>query len=183
MSKHSLKVDKAKIDEVRNGWVRINENDRDYIEAGSLIGIKLNDKSVRRIVYGLIQQQDNKKPNDNFISLDEPTRISLGIKDDDIVKKEKFEFEINVLTSSCDKIFFYLDHPEPNLKFTAQIGLLSLLLGLLSLTISLYPTFYNNIEKITTFLYPHIIIFPLFVIILIFISLICYTIIKCLSRW
>jgi hypothetical protein len=128
-----LKIRQLNAEEVRRGWVRIHENSRENMPAGSLIKITCNDKSVRRIVLG----STSKSPvSEGCISMDEPTREELEIKE---YRNKEFAFEIikyRGIRGIFEEICYYCHHPEFSLRFSTRVAFIAVALGFLSLVIS-----------------------------------------------
>jgi hypothetical protein len=145
-----LKVRRVKEGDVRKGWIRVHEDERECIKNNSLVQIKYcgktncKGKKLFRLIrgHGLDYDEKDKK----CIFLDEQTREALGISDKQIVKDgkngedkqegEELDFEIkevHLINSIC----FYLRHPDNIQKFAITIslglGFISIGLGLLSL--------------------------------------------------
>jgi len=126
-----LEIKQLNAEEVRRGWVRIHENSRMGIPAGSLLKITRNGKFVRRIVLGAT----NKSPvSEGCIAMDEPTREKLDIKDKDIGKELIFDIiKYGRLRGKFASVLYYWNHPDFPLRFSTRMAIT---LGSLSIIIS-----------------------------------------------
>ena len=129
--KIKLKIKQLNAEEVRRGWVRIHENSRRGIPAGSLVKITYNSKFVRRIVLGAT----NKSPvSEGYIAMDEPTRKKLGVEEH---KSKEFDIEeYKGVKKIGGEICYYWSHPDFPLRFSTRIAFIAVTLGFLSIIIS-----------------------------------------------
>lgn len=127
-----LKVAQLEKEGIRRGWVRMHENTRANISIGSLIKIKYDTESVRRIMLGSIKDLFVKEGN---IAMDEPTRNELGIYEKDIGKELDFDIiKYSWLKAKLASILYYWKHPDFSLNFSTKVAVS---LGSLSLIISI----------------------------------------------
>lgn len=127
-----LMVISIRKDEIRRGWVRINQKTRNYIKSGSLIEIKCDKNSVKRIVIGFIDE--------NCIVMDEPTREELGM----IETNRTYNFEIKELKGIMGfwgSLTFYWNHPDFPMQFSTKIAVISFALGIISLILGILAFF------------------------------------------
>jgi len=122
-------------EEVRRGWVRIHEDDRQGIPENKIALLtNLNSKKkVRRIILGI---PDGLKGQ---IKMDEVTRKALGFTDNNI--RTKVEVDIKESNGIFSQIYYYWTHPDFPLAFSTKVAIilggLSVLLGILSVVLSL----------------------------------------------
>jgi hypothetical protein len=138
-----LEVHQISNEEVRRGWVRIEENTRDRIidggiDSGSIALIRCGHKETRRIILGIQGNYLGIVDTSDMIFMDEGTRNELEVNN----IGKKYEFEIEVLEyTRCNKIKYYLNHPDPYISFATTIavrlGILSTILGVISFILAI----------------------------------------------
>jgi len=130
-----LKIEHLAKEEVRRGWVRIHEADRQGLLARKIVKVRVKNMapSVRRILLGFPDH------GAGCMELDEATREDLGIKEDDL-NQEK-ELQLAYTWPLVGDVAYYWCHPDPTLAFATRVAIvlggLSVLLSLLSLLVSL----------------------------------------------
>jgi hypothetical protein len=129
-----LTVKKIDKNEIRKGIVRINEKDRTinnkFIKSSTLIIIKKGNNQIRRIVYGIENDEQN------IIKMDEDTRNILELENE-----KEYTFEIDVCDEQPKKIIneiiYFWNHPEIIINFPVKIAVISMVISIVSIIISI----------------------------------------------
>jgi hypothetical protein len=144
--KKELKVNPSLQMDVLKGWIRINKKVRtDEINRNDICSIKVKDKEIFREIRGM----DDEK---NVIMMDLDSRLLLDVKEN-----ECYLFEIKTLKwwrNPISYIKFYTNHPESGIKRSMYLGIISLILGLVSIRNDIYSLLlclYHLIKNVLLF--------------------------------
>lgn len=133
-----LEVHQLHEEDVRKGFIRIDEETRNKLPSGKVIILELNDKRVYRRIIGVSERYKNTSSR---IYLDEPTRNELGLFEQDLGKK--YNFKIIYKTNYLDEFRYYFFHPDQDIKFASRISIFAILVSLIPLLISFLKYFFK----------------------------------------
>jgi hypothetical protein len=145
--KKELKVKPSLKEDVLKGWIRINKEVREEIKRNDICSIKVKDKDNE--IFREIRGMDDEK---NVIMMDLDSRLLLEVKENDSPL-----FEIKTLKwwrNPISYIKFYTNHPESGIKLSMYLGIISLLLGLVSIRKDIYSLLlclYDLIKNVLLF--------------------------------
>lgn len=136
-----LEVHQLKGEEVRRGWVRIEENTRNRIKSGSLIMLKCRGKRTTRIVIGVPPRYLGIHGIQDKVFMDEVTREDLDFFGNSYEgKTQKFTIR---RPSWLEKWFwlapqFYWSHPDFPVNFASKVALVSLMVSVIAILVTIF---------------------------------------------